>query len=105
MVGMTTGIRPYQRSARGNTRAIVPGEMPIASYEAALGALRRRARPRAGMVCGVVIAALAQFVPNGGVHGLLPALVIAAVAFPLVSWAAKRGEARLKLQYGIRCKR
>lgn len=109
---MTTRIRVHDRPARSYARAIPLGEIPPPSYESARDTVQRTARTRAGMVWGVVIAALVQFVPDGSAHGpaatvlaVTPALVIAAVAFPLISWAAKRDELRLKTQYDIRGKR
>lgn len=111
---MTARLHLHERPARTYARAITPGEIPQPSYTSARDTVQRTAKTRAGMVCGVVIAALVQFVPDGGALGSLahgplaallavgPALVIAAVAFPLISWAAKRDERRLKVQYGIR---
>lgn len=104
-----TKIRLHEPPARSYARAMAFREIPPESYESARDTVHRTAKTRAGMVCGVVIAALVQFLPDGGVPGplatllaLTPALVIAAVAFPLISWAARRDELRLKVQYGVR---
>lgn len=106
---MNTRARLFEQPTRAYARSVRSGDIPPPSFESALDRLRQETRTRAGMVCGVVIAALVQFLPENGAHGLLPAVhaltpavVIAAVAFPLIAWAGKRNEARLRLQYGIR---
>ena len=106
---MNASTRVFEQPARAYERRVRSGDIPPPSFASALDGVRREARTRAGMVCGVVIAALIQFLPEGGAHSLAataralaPAIAIAAVAFPLISWAAKRAEARLRLQHGIR---
>ena len=105
---MNTRIRTHERPMRTYMRAVHALEIPVESYASALDRVHQTAKTRAGMVCGVVIAALVEFIPQGS-HGPLgtllavaPAIVIAAVAFPLISWTAKRDEARLRTQYDIR---
>jgi hypothetical protein len=109
---MTTKVRSShlrlgERPA--SARIINTRDIPPESYASARDRVRQVAKTRAGMVCGVVIVALIQFVPEGGSHGLtdallaiLPAVVIAAVAFPLIAWALRRDEAGLRTQYDIR---
>ena len=106
---MRAKVRIHEHPARTYTRTIHTRVIPPESYACALDRVHQTAKTRAGMVCGVVIAALVQFVPGSGTHGpaatllaILPAIVIAAVAFPLIAWAAKRDAARLRMQYGIR---
>lgn len=106
---MTAKIRMHERPAPTYARTAHARVIPPESYGSALDRVRQTAKTRAGMVCGVVIAALVLFVPGSGSHGqaaavlaILPALVIAAVAFPLIAWAAKRDEARLRSQHDIR---
>jgi hypothetical protein len=108
---MNVSIRIFEQPAHAYERSVRSSDIPPPSYASALARVQQEARTRAGMVCGVVIAALVQFLPEGGAHGLAatalalgPAIVIAAVAFPLIAWAARRAEARLRLQYGIRCR-
>lgn len=112
---MTTKIRLHETPVRTYARAVQIGDIPPPSYESARDTVHQIARTRAGMVCGVVVAALLQFAPDAGsrwgAHGVLaallaiaPAVVIAAAAFPLIAWKARRDEARLKIQYGIRSK-
>jgi hypothetical protein len=105
---MNSSIRIFEQPARAYERSVRSSDIPPPSYASALDRVKQEERTRAGMVCGVVIAALVQFLPAGGAHGLAatalalgPAIVIAAVAFPLISWAAKRAEAHLRLQHGI----
>ena len=109
---MASKISLHERPARASMRAFQPREIPMPSYYSARDTVHRTAKTRAGMACGVVIAALVQFVPDGTAHGpwatvlaLAPAGVIAALSFPWISWALKRDEARLKIQHGIRRKR
>jgi hypothetical protein len=106
---MNTHIRVFETPTRAYAQRTSSREIPPPPFEFALARVRQEARTRAGMACGVVIAALVQFLPGGGAHGfaatalaLAPAIIIAAVAFPLISWAAARAEARLRLHYGIR---
>ena len=106
---MTTHIRVFEPPVRAYGRSITCREIPPSSFDSALDGVRQQARTRAGMVCGVVVAALVQFLPEGGAHGLgavvfalAPASIIAAVALPLIAWADKRDEGRLRLHYGIR---
>lgn len=108
---MTIPTHLHERPARAYARVTRAGEIPPPSYESALDSVHRVAKTRAGMVCGVVIVALAEFAPGGGVHGPLaallamaPAVVIAGLAFPLIAWRARRDAARLKIQYGVRRK-
>lgn len=104
---MNTKIRVHQRPARTYAYAARIGEIPPPSYASARDTVQVQAKTRTGMACGVAIFALVQFLPDSGAHGplgmllgLAPALVIAGVAFPLISWKARKDEARLKLQYG-----
>lgn len=106
---MTAKIRIHERPAPTYARTVQTRAILPESYASALDRVRHTAKTRAGMVCGVVIAALVQFVPGSGAQGpiatllaILPAIVIAAVAFPLIAWAAKRDAARLRTQYDIR---
>jgi hypothetical protein len=106
---MSTHTHTYEQPVRVYARHVGADDIPPPSFASALDRVRQEARTRAGMVCGVVIAALVQFLPESGVHGfkaailaLTPAVAIAAVAFPLIAWAARRGEAHLRRQYDIR---
>ncbi len=106
---LRVSARPASPYTPALSRVIHARDIPPESYASAVDRVRNVAKTRAGMVCGVVIVALIQFVPENGSHTLkdallaiLPAVIIAAMAFPLIAWALRRDEARLRTQYDIR---